>query len=139
MKGMENKILITINDYQRLTGLIGFASLKEKMPESVNRLNEKFKSAKMLAQDSISPKVITMNSRVLLKEISKDRQAEVTITYPQDAEPREGKISVLSPIGLALLGRQVGDSVSWEVPSGIGNFEIIKIIYQPEAVGHYHL
>jgi len=136
---MENKILITTNDYQRLTGLIGFASLKEKMPESVNRLNEKFKSARMLAQDRISPKVITMNSRVLLKEISKGRQAQVTITYPHDADPREGKMSVLSPVGLALLGRQVGDNVSWEVPSGIGNFEIIKILYQPEAVGHYHL
>ena len=109
------------------------------MPEFVNRLNNKFKSARMLAQDRISPKVITMNSRVLLKEISKDRQAQVTITYPQDADPREGQISVLSPVGLALLGRQVGDSVSWEVPSGIGNFEIFKIIYQPEAMGHYHL
>jgi regulator of nucleoside diphosphate kinase len=139
LKGMENKILITINDYQRLTGLIGFASLKDKMPEFVNRLNNKFNSAKMLAQDRISAKVITMNSRVLLREISKGRQAQVTVTYPQDADPREGKISIFSPIGLALLGRQVGDSVSWKVPSGIGHFEIIKIIYQPEAVGHYHL
>jgi regulator of nucleoside diphosphate kinase len=136
---MEERILITINDYQRLTGLMGFASLKGKMPEVVDRLNNKFKLAKMLAQDEISAKVITMNSRVLLKEISKDIQAQVTVTYPQDADRREGKISVFSPIGLALLGRQVGDQVSWEVPSGIGYFEIIKIIYQPEAVGHYHL
>jgi regulator of nucleoside diphosphate kinase len=139
LKGMEDKILITINDFQRLTGLIGFASLMDKMPELVNRLNSKFKSARMLKQDLISEKVITMNSRVLLKEISKVRQAEVSVTYPQDADPREGKISVFSQIGLALLGRQVGDIVSWEVPSGVGHFEIIKIIYQPEAVGHYHL
>jgi regulator of nucleoside diphosphate kinase len=136
---MEDKILITINDYQRLNGLIGFASLQEKMPEIVSRLNSKFRTAKMLAQDRISESVVTMNSRVLLREISHGRQAEVTITYPQDTDAREGKISVFSPIGLALLGRQVGDNVSWEIPSGIGHFEIIKIIYQPEAVGHYHL
>jgi regulator of nucleoside diphosphate kinase len=136
---MEDKILITINDYQRLNGLIGFASLKEKMPDIVNRLNNKFKTAKMLAQDRISGSVITMNSRVLLQEISQSRQAEVTITYPQDADGREGKISVLSPIGLALLGRQVGDTVSWNIPSGTGHFQIVKILYQPEAVGHYHL
>ncbi len=138
-KGMEDKILITVNDYQRLTGLIGFSSLDEKMPEIVNRLNDKFKTAKMLAQDKVSESVITMNSRVLLKEVSQGREAEVTITYPQDADGREGKISVFSPIGSALLGRQVGDIVSWKVPKGIGRFEVIKIIYQPEAVGHYHL
>ena len=109
------------------------------MPENVNRLNLKFKTAKMLSQDKVSGDVITMNSRVLLKEVTKGRQAEVTITYPQDADGREGKISVFSPIGSALLGRRVGDKVSWKVPNGIGHFEVVKIIYQPEAVGHYHL
>ena len=136
---MEGKILITINDYQRLTGFIGFASVKEKMPEIVDRLNSKFKTAKLLSQDRISGNVITMNSRALLKEVSQGREAQVTITYPQDADGREGKISVFSPIGLALLGRQVGDTVSWNIPTGIGHFKIMKIIYQPEAVGHYHL
>ena len=136
---MEDKMLITTNDYQRLTGLMGFSSLNEKMPEIVNQLNIKFKTAKMTSQDKVSDDVITMNSRVLLKEVSKGRQAEVTITYPQDADGREGKISVFSPIGSALLGRRVGDRVSWKVPNGVGNFEVIKIIYQPEAVGHYHL
>ena len=136
---MEDKMLITTNDYQRLTGLMGFSSLNEKMPEIVNQLNIKFKTAKMTSQDKVSDDVITMNSRVLLKEVSKGRQAEVTITYPQDADGREGKISVFSPIGSALLGRRGGDRVSWKVPNGVGNFEVIKIIYQPEAVGHYHL
>jgi regulator of nucleoside diphosphate kinase len=136
---MKDRILITTNDYKRLTGLIEFASLKETMPEIVTRLNNKFKTAKMLAHDNILGSVITMNSRVLLKEISQGRQAEVTITYPQDADGPQGKISVFSPVGTALLGLQVGDKVSWKIPTGIGHFEIVKIIYQPEAVGHYHL
>lgn len=136
---MGDKIIITTNDYQRLTGLIGFSSLKEKMPESVERLLSKFNTATMLPQDRIVESVITMNSRVLLRELSQGREAMVTITYPQDTNVREGKISVFSPIGIALLGRQVGHEVSWKVPAGIGRFEIIKIVYQPEAVGHYHL
>jgi regulator of nucleoside diphosphate kinase len=136
---MEGKILITINDYQRLTGLIGFSSLKKKMPVMVNRLNNKFRAAKILSQNRILGSVVTMNSRILLKEIAQDRQAEVTITYPQDGDGHEGRISVFSPIGIALLGRQVGDTVSWKVPTGIGHFVITKILYQPEAVGHYHL
>jgi len=139
MRSIGDRIIITTNDYQRLTGLIGFSSLQEEMPESVERLLSKFSTATMLPQDRIVAGVITMNSRVLLRELSQGREATVTVTYPQDANGREGKISVLSPIGTALLGRQVGDEVSWKVPTGIGRFEVIKIIYQPEALGHYHL
>jgi regulator of nucleoside diphosphate kinase len=136
---MENRMSITINDYQRLTGLIEFASLKIKMPQIVNRLRNEFSGAKMLSQERISNSVITMNSRVLLREMSNGREAEVTITYPQDEDSKERKFSVFTPIGIALLGRQVGDIVSWKVPNGIGQFKILKMIYQPEAVGHYHL
>ena len=136
---MKEKMLITINDYQRLTGLIEFASLRDKMPDIVTRLDHKLKTAQTVAQHKIQGSVVTMNSRVLLTEMSKGRQAEVTITYPQDVDVREGKISVFSPIGVALLGCCVGDNVSWKVPSGIGQFQITKIVYHPEAVGHYHL
>ncbi len=136
---METKDFITINDYQRLSGLIKFAALETKMPDVVNVLLTKFSTAKMLPQNRILRSVVTMNSRVLLREISNDREAEVTITYPQDADGMEGKISVFSPIGTALLGRQAGDIVSWKTPTGVGHFEIAKILYQPEAVGHYYL
>lgn len=136
---MEAKDLITINDYQRLSGLIKFAALETQMPDVINRLHSKFRAAKMLPQDRILNNVITMNSRVLLKEITNAREAEVTVTYPQEADGREGKISIFSPIGMALLGRQAGDIVSWKTPNGTGRFEIVKIIYQPEAFGHYYL
>lgn len=132
-------MLITINDYQRLNGIIEFASLKKKMPEIVNRLLKQFKVAQMLSQETISGDVITMNSRVLVKDLVSGREAEITITYPHDAGNREGKVSIFSPIGVALLGRKVGDNISWRVPNGIGRFEIQKIIYQPEAVGDYYL
>jgi regulator of nucleoside diphosphate kinase len=109
------------------------------MPEIVNRLYTEFKVAKMVPQERIAESVITMNSRVLLKEMSNGREAEVTVTYPQDADIRERKVSVFSSIGVALLGRQVGDIVSWNIPTGIGQFEIVDVTYQPEAVGHYYL
>jgi regulator of nucleoside diphosphate kinase len=132
-------MFITTNDYRRLTGFIEFASLEMKMPEIVNRLYSEFKGAKMLPQERIAKNVITMNSRVLLKALSGGREAEIAITYPQDADNRERKVSVFSPIGVALLGRQAGDIVSWKVPAGIGQFQIVKVTYQPEAVGHYYL
>src|SRR5687768_6454142 len=104
---MENRF-ITANDYQRLKGLMEFAALKVKMPEIANQLYSQIQAAKMLPQERIPKNVITMNSRVLLKEISNGREAEITITYPQDADSKERKVSVFTSIGIASLGRRVG-------------------------------
>ena len=136
---MERKMVITINDYQRLLGLIEFASLTGKMPAIISNLYKGLVSAKMLPQTNISSDVVTMNSRILLKDILNEREADVTITYPQDADNRERKISVFSSIGVALLGRKVGDIVSWTTPKGMREFEILEVIYQPEAVGDFSL
>jgi len=135
---MEKKIVITVNDYLRLTGLMN-GSLKARMPEMIAGLYKELARSKMLPQESISGNIITMNSRVLLKEVSMGREVELTITYPQDANNRERRISVFSSIGIALIGRKVGDVVSWKVPSGNGQFEILRVTYQPEAVGDYSL
>lgn len=132
-------MVVTINDYQRLMGLMEFASLKSRMPEMATRLYKELVKAEMLPQEKIPPNVITMNSRVSLKEVSGERESELAITYPQDADNKERKISVFSSIGISLLGKQVGDVVSWKTPKGNGWFEIVKITYQPEAVGDYSL
>lgn len=136
---MEKKMVITTNDYQRLVDLIEFESLQTKMPDMVSRLQEALLNAKKLPQENISRNVITMNSRVLLKDISSEREAELCITYPQDADNRERRISVVSLIGIALLGKQVGDVVSWKTPVGNSQFEILQVTFQPEAVGNYVL
>jgi regulator of nucleoside diphosphate kinase len=136
---MEKTMLITVNDYQRITGLIEFASLKNKTPEIANRLLQELKVAKTVPQDRISDNIVTMNSRALLREINSGREIEITITYPQDADSREQKVSVLSPIGVALLGSREGDITSWRVPGGVGRFKVEKVIYQPEAAGHFSL
>lgn len=132
------QILVTVNDYQRLIGLMEFAFLKERMPQITERLYNALMSAKMLPPENISSSVVTMDSSVLVRDLSSSREAELTIVYPKDADNRQGKISVFSEIGIALLGQQCGDTVSWKVPAGKGQFEILKITYQPEAVGHYY-
>lgn len=134
-----NKILITINDYQRLLALIEFASLRAKMPDIIARLYQELLNAKMVPQDKIPDCVVTMNSSVLLKELSGDRVTELTLTYPQEANSADRRISVFTPIGLELLGKQTGDRVSWKVPGGTGKFEIMEVTYQPEAVGDFNL
>lgn len=136
---MQNKIIVTVNDYNRLTGLTGFASLNLKMPEVVNRLFEKLSVARMLPQESIDKRIVTMNSRVRLRDLDSGRETEVTITYPHEADTRERRISVFSEIGVALLGAREKDVVSWKIPAGTGRFEVVKVTYQPEAAGHFYL
>jgi len=130
---------ITVSDYQRLMGFVELASLKTRMPVVTHKLVERLGAAKLLPQKQISRNVVTMNSRVKLKDLANQREAEITITYPQDAEPRERRVSVFSEIGLELLGRKENDIVSWRVPNGMGKFQVEKVLYQPEAAGDYFL
>lgn len=132
-------MIITINDYQRLMGLIEFASLKSEMPGTVATLIKILENARKLSQEAIPDNIVTMNSTIHMIDTQNQRNVDITITYPQDADSREGKISILSSVGIAVLGKQVGDIVSWKTPLGKGQFQISRIIYQPEAVGDYSL
>ena len=136
---MNKRMFVTINDYQRIIGMIEIAAMRTKLPEAIDRLLTNLKGARMLPQENISGNVITMNSSALLTELSTEKEVEITVTYPQEADNLLKKISVFSPIGIDLLGSKVGDIVSWKVPSGLGQFRIDKVTYQPEAVGDYHL
>lgn len=136
---MNKRMFVTINDYNRIIGMIEIAGMQTKIPDAVDRLLTNLKGARMLPRENISRDIITMNSRARLTELSSGKEIEITVTYPQDADNSLKKISVFSSIGIALLGSSVGDTVSWKVPSGIGQFRVDKVTYQPEAVGHYHL
>lgn len=96
-------------------------------------------SANTLRQETIDEAVITMNSRVHLKDLNNQRETEITLTYPREANPGERRVSIFSEIGIALFGREEKDVVSWKVPGGTGLFEIVSVTYQPEAAGDYHL
>ena len=132
------QMIVTVNDYRRLIDQMEFPSIKMKAPRIVQQLYDALMSATMLPPQNISRNVVTMNSKVHLKDLSSGLEAEVTITYPKDADSRERKVSVFSEIGIALLGQQVGDTVSWKVPGGVGQFEISGVTFQPEAAGDYY-
>ena len=136
---MESRISVTISDYQRLMELFDLASAKAKMPDAVNTLYKNLMAARMFSAETIKENIVTMNSRVLLREISSGRETEITITYPRESDTLQKRVSVFSPIGSTLFGRDEGDIVSWKTPTGLGNFKILKVTYQPEAAGNYSL
>lgn len=134
---MENAICVTRTDYQRILNVIGTTS--GKPTGFVGVLMRELERARMVAPAHVPGNVVTMNSRVLVREVVSGRVTEITVTYPDDAAGVNGKVSVLSPIGIALFGGREGDIARWRTPSGIGEFKIEKVVYQPEASGHYHL
>ena len=136
MSVMEKTMFITVDDYERLKGLI---EVQNRDSEIAGRLMKELKSARTFPQDKISENIVTMNSRARLREINSGREIEITVTYPEEADARQQKVSVFSPIGVALLGCREGDITSWRVPGGIGRFKVEKVLYQPEAQGHYSL
>ena len=136
MSVMEKTMFITVDDYERLIGLI---EVRNRDSEIADRLMKELKSARTLPQNKISENIVTMNSRARLREINSGREIEITVTYPEQADNRQQMVSVFSPIGVALLGCREGDITSWRVPGGIGRFKVEKVLYQPEAQGHYSL
>jgi len=67
------------------------------------------------------------------------REMLLHLVFPSEADFKLGKISILAPIGTALIGYRAGDTVEWKVPAGIRRLRIDEILYQPEAAGDHHL
>jgi len=83
--------------------------------------------------------VVTMNSKVILRDLDISEEMNYCLVFPKDADIASGAISVLAPVGTAILGYREGDIVEWPVPSGKRRIRIEKILYQPEAAGDFHL
>jgi regulator of nucleoside diphosphate kinase len=103
----------------------------------IKSLKNEILRAKVLPATSIPGDVVTMNSRVQLTDMANGQRLVFEIVYPGDSDFEIGKISILSPIGTALLGYRVEDTVLWEVPGGTRTLKIDKVLYQPEAAGDF--
>lgn len=136
---IRGKRIITLEDFNRLVDLIGPVGIKQKNALHTDQLFKVLQDAEQVNQHEIDKDIITMNSKALLRSLSNGRQAELTLTYPLDADPIKSRISVLSHIGIALIGSKSGDVVTWKTPLGWGQFCVEEILYQPEAAKEFQL
>ncbi len=135
---MAGEILITEIDKNRLSKLIGDERHSGAQTEtSITSLQREIEKATIVSVDKLPADVITMNSRALL--CLNGDEMEVSLVYPDKADWDVKQLSIFSPVGTAILGYREGDTIEWEVPSGVAEIKIIKVLYQPEAVGDYHL
>jgi regulator of nucleoside diphosphate kinase len=133
-------IYITEFDHQRLKTLIAEAEYTEyRGSEYLKNLDAELDLGKIVRPEEVPPDVVTMNSRLLLLDMELNEEEEMTLVFPEEADLSQHKISVLAPIGTAMLGRRVGDVFEWQAPAGSIHMQIKELLYQPEASGDYHL
>ena len=138
---MEHRsISITQFDRNRLAELLAVADeFNYRDRADLKRLAGELEHGTLVDSKDVAPTVVTMNSRVQLCDLDTGEVSEYTLVFPKDADIENGKISVMSPIGTAILGYSVGDTIEWAVPAGRRRIRIDAIPYQPEAAGDYHL
>lgn len=136
---MESRdIYITKFDLHRLKELVDVSlAFKEQDRGYLESLQHELDRAHIVEPAEVPHDVVTMNSRVRLRNVETGEETVYTLVFPAEAKIQENRLSVLAPIGTAILGYRVGDTVDWQVPAGTRTVRIEEILYQPEAVGHY--
>ena len=137
---LQGRIQVTSFDMGRLFAMIEHRR-NQGSGETVNlqTLEEELARCEEVSSDEVAADVVTMNSRLLLSDVLTGNEIACTLVFPQEADVSQQRISVLAPLGTAILGYRVGDVIDWPMPSGVRQYKILGISYQPEAAGDYHL
>lgn len=134
----QPNIVITQRDYERLEMLLDSLSAQNSL-HGVGLIDE-LQRADLVPSQEIPATVITMNSRATFTVLSSGKQLTYTLVYPQDMDASGDKISILAPVGSALLGLSVGQEIEWSLGAGkTTRIRVDSIDYQPESSGDYHL
>ena len=134
------KIYITKQDHQRLTFMLDEAlAAKHRDAAFLKELARELALAEIVEPKNVPADVVTMNSRVVVRDVTSGENSEYTLVFPEQADVAQGRLSVVSPIGTAILGYPKGATITWQTPGGPRQIKIVDIPYQPEAAGDFHL
>src|SRR5690606_19262189 len=130
-------IIMSSLDVERLEQLI--ESLPDNAFPGKVALENELARADVVDPSEVPPTVVTMNSRVRFSVISTGETFNLTLVYPKDLDASGEKISILAPVGSALLGLAQGDEIEWPKPGGgVLRVRIDEVLYQPERAGELH-
>jgi len=138
MAGQPGEIILTDHDKTRLTAWIDrhFQNGVELNWPALN-LDDEISKAVVIDSHKVPDDIVTMNSKAVVKINS--TPLTVRLAFPEDADWSRRHVSILSPVGTAILGTREGDRFAWRLPSGRAEFRIERLLYQPEAAGDFHL
>ncbi len=137
---MNNRtIYITAQDMEQLKKLLSEEKNRHGYGngrgEHLKGLEAELNRSKCVASDKVPQDVITMHSEARLIDLDSGEELVYTLVFPNEADIRQDKISVLAPIGTAMLGYRVGNMFEWPVPDGVRRLQVKDVLYQPEAAG----
>lgn len=136
MKTNNRKIYITKDDAEQLRALLDVAlATQNRDRKDLKALEEELNRAEIVAVNEVPPKVVTMKTNLKLRDLDSKEVMSFTLVFPDKADVDQGRLSITSPVGTAVLGYSEGDTVEWEVPAGVRRFSIEEVLYQPEAQG----
>jgi regulator of nucleoside diphosphate kinase len=125
---------LTRIDYVRLERLLK----QQSEARNTESLQELLEGCELVASPSVPADVVTMYSQILVSDEASGAHMKIALCYPADADPGAGFVSVLAPLGTALLGLRVGDVAQWTGPGGEPHaVRVLEMLFQPEATGDY--
>ena len=138
---MEVKdVYITKHDLERLKKLLNDISWEIYDKDfSIHELTDEMNRALVVSPKEIPENVITMNSRVLLRDVESSKETIFWLVFPDKVSAVKNPVSILSSLGTAMIGHKTGDVFTWESTGGVKRMEVLDILYQPERVGNFGL
>lgn len=104
-----------------------------------NALNDELDRAQMCAPEDIPHDVVSMNSQVKFRDLTTGEERVRTLVFPANMTDSATQLSVMAPVGAALLGLRTGSTIHWELPGGTStHLEVLELLYQPEAAGEFN-
>ena len=129
MKKTNNRLILLIDDYKLLNSYLNGRYGKTAFDRrNAEELQMELKRAKLVSKDDFPEDVVRLNSRVCIRPEGKEEQMELMLVTPDKADIKEKKISIMAPIGTALIGFRQGEVVKWQVPAGQQTFTIVKVV-----------
>jgi regulator of nucleoside diphosphate kinase len=127
-------IVVTSQDLERLRLLLDSTLRRRRWEElHLRALAEELEGAEVVDPEQVPGDVVTMRSRVRVLDMVTGEELTYTISYPSEANLEAGRLSVLAPVGTALLGYRVGDVIEWPVPGGVRVLKVVELLHQPES------
>lgn len=136
---LHDKLTMTAPDFDRLKHLIESPQYRVSHGALLMTLKQELDRSEVVPPASVPRGVVTMHSRVRVRDLRTDEPETYTLVYPDEADINEGRLSVLAPLGAALLGTRAGQVVEVAAPAGLRRIKVERVLYQPEAAGAYHL
>jgi regulator of nucleoside diphosphate kinase len=135
---MMNAQMTSVNDRERLLQVVDRAlSSWATYAPYLDFFRRRLRRSRSVSAAEVPQDVITMNSRFSLRDEKTGESLRYTLVYPEDEAPQDGKLSVLSPMGMSLYGAKVGEEVCWISATGPQVARVEKLFYQPESSGHH--